>query len=114
MQEVKISELISMFDFVCGIMKIIPEKSPENFITLLLLYRKIKTQIVSKSSVRLVIDKIEYCFILQKKEEEEKIDWGGDRVSEYPEVIEENNIWNKTLTDGLIRNIIINHYKKLY
>lgn len=113
MQEVKISELITMFDFVCGIMKIIPHKSPENFLSAIMLYHKSKTLTVSKSSVRLVINKIEYSFNLQKKEEL-KFDFSGDVVSEEnEELAEENNTWNKTLTDGLIRNIIINHFVKL-
>lgn len=113
MQEVKISELITMFDFVCGIMKIIPEKSPENFLSTIMLYHKSKTLTVSKSSVRLVINKIEYSFNLQKKEEL-KFDFVGDVVSgENDELVEENNNWSKTLTDGLIRNIIINHFAKL-
>lgn len=114
MEQFKLGQLISNFDFVVGIMKIIENKTPEAFVTALLDYQKMKNQLVWKSSVRLKIGETEYSYNI-KKTEHNAIDNQVNESTLLPDVenefcVETTSSWEKSLSDNIIKKLIINHY----
>lgn len=127
MEDIKIGSLISNYEFTVGLMKIIPNKTVDNFISILQLFQKIKTTMVKKSSVRLIIDKSEYTFIIKQYEgfdellDNDELIEDDFEINDDSEKITEPQITNEyhqeredmTLSSNIIKNIIISHYKSV-
>lgn len=107
MEQYKLGQLISNYEFVVGIMRVIENKSIEAFTTALIDYQKLKNIVVQKSSVRLKIQNTEYVYSLSKVE-----DGIEDVNNDTYEKIETSLDWDKSLSDNIIKKLIINHYLK--
>lgn len=120
MEEIKLNTLITKYDFVVNSMKSLPviKQTSETFVKLLQKYGTFKNKVVHKSSVRLVIDEIEYKISIPNVTEEIETECRIQDIAEnlviYDELEQEDsndvNSWNFQLSESVVRAIIVKHF----